>query len=90
MALWQDACRGRGQACGRAIGRIAVGCRADLVTLDREHPALLGKTGALALDSAIFAANALPLSSVFVGGRRLVSGWAPQRARGGRARASPR
>lgn len=73
VALWLEACRGGAQACGRDIGRIAVGCRADFVTLDPQHPALLGKSGAIALDSAIFAANALPLSDVFVAGRRLVS-----------------
>lgn len=73
VALWQQACAGGAQACGRTIGRIATGCRADLVTLDPAHPALLGKTGAIALDSAIFASNALPLSSVFIGGRKLVS-----------------
>lgn len=73
QSLWQEACAGGAQACGRAIGQIATGCRADLVTLDAQHPALLGKTGAILLDSAIFASNALPLSTVFIGGRRLVS-----------------
>lgn len=72
VALWQRACSGGAQACGRAIGRIAPGCRADLVTLDPDHPALLGKSGEIALDSAVFAGNALPLSTVFIGGRKLV------------------
>ncbi|SIQ09222.1 formimidoylglutamate deiminase [Bosea sp. TND4EK4] len=72
-ALWQAACAGGAQACGRAIGRIAPGCRADFVTLDLDHPALVGKDGADALDSAIFAANALPLREVVVGGRTVVS-----------------
>ncbi|AMJ63292.1 formimidoylglutamate deiminase [Bosea sp. PAMC 26642] len=72
-ALWQTACAGGAQACGRAIGQIAPGCRADLVTLDAEHPVLLGKSGEIALDSAIFATNAMPLHAVFVGGRRLVA-----------------
>jgi formimidoylglutamate deiminase len=65
-------CAGGAQACGRAIGRIAIGCRADLVTLDLDHPALVGRAGELALDSAIFAANALPLREVRVGGKTLV------------------
>ena len=73
VTLWQEACAGGAQACGRAIGRIAVGCRADLATLDLDHPALVGKTGELALDSAIFAANALPLREVRVAGRTVVS-----------------
>lgn len=72
VSLWQDACAGGAQACGRAIGRIAVGCRADLVTLDLDHPALVGRGGEAALDSAIFASNALPLREVRVGGRTLV------------------
>lgn len=74
VALWQDACSGGARACGREIGRIAVGGRADLVTLDGEHPALLGKAGAHALDSAIFAANALPVREVTIGGRTVVEG----------------
>lgn len=72
LALWQNACAGGAQACGRSIGAIRVGSRADLVTLDLDHPALAGKAGEAALDSAIFAANALPLRDVLVGGRRVV------------------
>ena len=72
VALWRMACAGGAQACGRAIGQIAPGCRADLVTLDLDHPSLVGRDGADALDSAIFAANALPLRDVLVGGRMLV------------------
>ncbi len=73
VALWRGACMGGARACGRDIGAIAVGCRADLVTLDADHPALVGRDGAAALDSAIFAANALPVREVRVGGRLLVS-----------------
>lgn len=73
FALWRNASAGGAQACGRAIGRIATGCRADLVTLDPDHPALVGKTAAAMLDSAIFAANALPLRDVLVGGRKVVA-----------------
>lgn len=72
LALWRNACTGGAQACGRAVGAIKVGSRADLVTLDLDHPALVGKAGEAALDSAIFAANALPLRDVLVGGRRVV------------------
>lgn len=74
VALWQDACAGGAQACGRAIGQIAPGYRADLVALDAGHPALVGRSGEAMLDSAIFAANALPLADVFVGGRKVVAG----------------
>ena len=72
-ALWQSACSGGARACGRSLGWIAPGFRADIVTLDADHPAILGKSGEHALDSAIFAANALPLRDVFVGGRRRVA-----------------
>ncbi|MGY6248652.1 formimidoylglutamate deiminase [Bosea thiooxidans] len=72
LALWQAACAGGAQACGRAIGVIAPGHRADFVTLDTDHPAIVGKSGAEAVDSAIFAANALPLRDVVVGGRSVV------------------
>lgn len=74
VRLWQDACAGGAQACGRAIGEIAPGARADLVTLDSEHPALIGKSSDFALDSAIFAAAALPVENVIVGGKPVVSG----------------
>lgn len=74
VRLWQDACAGGAQACGRSIGAIAVGQRADLVTLDAEHPAIVGKAGDFALDSAVFAAPALPVESVIVGGKPVVSG----------------
>lgn len=73
LRLWQDACAGGAQACGRSIGAIAPGHRADLVTLDVEHPAIVGKAGDFALDSAIFAAPALPVAEVIVGGKPVVS-----------------
>jgi len=73
LALWQAACDGGARACGRSIGRIAPGCRADFITLDTDHPALVGRSGAEAVDSAIFAANAMPLRDVVVGGRRVVA-----------------
>ena len=72
LALWQGACAGGARACGRAIGAIAPGHRADFITLDTDHPALVGRGGAEAVDSAIFAANALPLRDVVVGGRSVV------------------
>lgn len=71
--LWRDACAGGAQACGRAIGAIAPGHRADLVTLAAAHPALVAKGGDLALDSALFAAPSLPVAQVHVGGEQLVT-----------------
>lgn len=74
VRLWQDACAGGAQACGRSIGAIAPGARADLVTLAAEHPAVVGKSGDFALDSAVFAAPALPVETVIVGGKTVISG----------------
>ncbi|MDP3318686.1 MAG: amidohydrolase family protein, partial [Bosea sp. (in: a-proteobacteria)] len=73
VALWRAAAAGGAQACGRALGALAPGLRADLVTLDADHPALIGKSGEAALDSAIFATNALPVRDVLVGGRQVVA-----------------
>jgi formimidoylglutamate deiminase len=73
VALWRAAAAGGAQACGRALGALAPGSRADLVTLDTDHPAIIGKSGEAALDSAIFATNALPVKDVFVGGRQVVA-----------------
>jgi formimidoylglutamate deiminase len=81
VALWRAAAAGGAQACGRALGALTPGLRADLVTLDADHPAIIGKTGEAALDSAIFAANTLPVRDVFVGGRQVVAeGRHPARA----------
>jgi formimidoylglutamate deiminase len=81
VALWRAAAAGGAQACGRALGALAPGLRADLVTLDYDDPAIIGKAGEAALDSAIFATNALPVRDVFVGGRRVVAdGRHPARA----------
>lgn len=73
VALWRAACAGGAQAAGRPIGAIMEGRQADLVTLDCKHPALVGRSGAVALDSAVFAANALPVREVRVGGRVMVT-----------------
>lgn len=74
LRLWRDACLGGARACGREIGAIAPGARADFVALDGEHAAMLGKSGDFALDSALFASPALPVGTVFVGGKAVVAG----------------
>ncbi len=73
VALYGAALRGGAQASGRAIGAIAPGLRADLVTLDGENPALVGRSGNVLLDSAIFAAPELPIRQVRVGGKLVIS-----------------
>jgi formimidoylglutamate deiminase len=71
-SLYRRALSGGAQACGRKIGAIAPGFRADLVTLDPDHPALIGRKGETALDSWIFSGNETPVSDVIVGGQHIV------------------
>ena len=72
VALYCAALAGGAMASGRAVGAIAAGCRADLVTINPDHPALVGRSGEALLDSAIFAARELPVREVRVGGRLMV------------------
>jgi formimidoylglutamate deiminase len=70
--LWQAALAGGAQALGRRIGRLAPGCRADLICIDDRHPTLVGRGGELLLDALVFSGNANPVRDVMVGGRWLV------------------
>jgi formimidoylglutamate deiminase len=70
--LYRAALAGGAVALGRPIGRLAKGCRADLVVLDPENPGLVDRDGDLLLDSLVFAGNANPVRDVMVGGRWLV------------------
>ncbi len=70
--LFNTALAGGAQALGRPIGRIEVGGRADLVVLDAESPALIGRSGDGLLDSLVFAGNRPPVRDVVVGGRRVI------------------
>ena len=71
-ALYDLALAGGAQAMGRPIGRLAVGCRADLVVLDPSAPTLFGRDGDLLVDALVFCGNANPVRDVMVGGRWLV------------------
>lgn len=70
--LLEAAWEGGAAAAGRRIGRLAPGYRADVVVLDADHPALLGRVGDEILDSWVFAAESDPVVDVLVGGRLLV------------------
>lgn len=72
LHLYRRALVGGAQACGRPIGELAVGRRADLVVLDPSCSALWGKAGDQLLDAAVFAANRNPVLDVAVGGRWVV------------------
>ena len=70
--LWREALAGGAQALGRRIGRLAAGCRADLVRLDTAHPILVGRLGDDLLDALVFSGNVNLVSDVMVGGRWVV------------------
>jgi formimidoylglutamate deiminase len=77
--LFSAAAEGGAQSLGIAAGRIAPGCRADLVVLDREHPALWNKSPAQVLDAWIFAGDSGCVRDVMVGGEWRVRGRAHPR-----------
>ena len=70
--LYKAALAGGAMALGRPIGKLATGCRADLVVLDTEKPGLVDRNGDILLDSAVFAGNENPVRDVMVGGRWMV------------------
>ena len=59
---------------GRGAARIEAGASADIVTLDPDHRALVGKSGDALLDAWIFAAGNEAIDCVFVRGEQIVSG----------------
>ncbi|HSR71635.1 MAG TPA: formimidoylglutamate deiminase [Kiloniellales bacterium] len=71
-SLYRRALAGGAQALGRPLGRIAPGCRADLVVLDDTTPALYGKEDDRLLDALVFAGNRNPVRDVMVAGAWLV------------------
>lgn len=74
--LWRLAARGGAQSSGAALGRIAVGCRADLLVLNDNEPGLAGLSGDTLLDAFIFSGKASAIRHVMVAGRwRVQDGW---------------
>jgi formiminoglutamate deiminase len=65
-------CRGGARALGRRIGALEAGYRADIVVLDADHPALIGKRDDGWLDGWIFAGDNRVVREVWVHGRRIV------------------
>ncbi len=70
--LYNDALVGGAQACGRPIGALEVGKRADIVVLDTAHSPLAGCNGNAILDAWIFACDTNPVAEVFVGGQHVI------------------
>lgn len=71
--LWTAALAGGARALGRACGAVAPGCRADLLVLDDEHPALWARDNDRVLDALVFSHQGpTPVRDVMVGGRWVV------------------
>ena len=70
--LLDGALAGGAQACGRRIGQIASGYRADVLVLDHNHPRLYGRGGDDLLDSWIFSGNENLVRDVYVGGTKVI------------------
>ncbi len=73
-SLYERALQGGARAGGRKIGRLAPGYRADIVSLDADHPALLGRSGDGWLDGWLFAGDNRVVGDVWTGGNHVVAG----------------
>ncbi|MCY3704387.1 MAG: formimidoylglutamate deiminase [Gammaproteobacteria bacterium] len=71
-ALLEGAWAGGAKAIGRRLGAIRPGFRADLVVLDTDHPALVGRDEDQLLDAWIFSGEDTPVRDVMVGGTWVV------------------
>ena len=67
-ALLEGAWAGGAQASGRRLAAIRRGFRADVVVLDTDHPALVGRDEDRLLDAWIFSGEDTPVRDVMVGG----------------------
>jgi formimidoylglutamate deiminase len=70
--LHDRAAAGGAQALGRRTGAIAAGLAADIVHLDRDHPALVAARGDTWLDGWIFAGGNGCVADVWSAGRHVV------------------
>jgi formiminoglutamate deiminase len=71
--LFRAAVSGGAQALG-VVGGLRRGRPADFVTLDRAHPAMVGRDGDALLDSWVFAGRHGAIDGVWRGGRQVVRG----------------
>jgi formimidoylglutamate deiminase len=72
--LWRDAAQNGARALGQPVGRISVGCRADWLVLDADHPSMAGVSADAALDRLLFAGADKAIRDVMVGGQWVVKG----------------
>jgi formimidoylglutamate deiminase len=64
--------QGGAQALGQPMGAIEAGNRCDIVVLDPDHPALIGRSGDNAVDSWVFSGGAACVTDVIVGGEIVI------------------
>jgi formimidoylglutamate deiminase len=70
--LLDQALLGAESACGRLIGKLETGYRADMLVLDAPHPRLYGRKDDDIIDSWIFSGNENLVNQVYVGGRMVI------------------
>ncbi|MFZ1873201.1 MAG: formimidoylglutamate deiminase [Chania sp.] len=70
--LYQQALQGGAQACGTAIGQLAVGYRADWLVLDGDDPYLAAAPDESILNRWLFAGGKEQIRDVFVAGLQVI------------------
>lgn len=73
-ALYEAALSGGAQALAQPIGKLKAGARCDVVSLDANHPLLVGKTPEDMLNSFVFAGDGRCITDVWAAGRHVVQG----------------
>lgn len=71
-ALFDDALAGGARALAQPIAGLTPGARADIVTVDADHPSLAGRAGDAIIDGWIFAAGKCAIDCVWAGGNKVV------------------
>jgi formimidoylglutamate deiminase len=72
--LFDASLAGGARAAGRPVGALAVGCRADWLVLDPDHPAIAEHDSATWLSGVVFAEHGdTPVFDVYTGGERVVA-----------------
>ena len=71
--LLDGALAGGARACGRNIGSISNGARADFIVLDDQHPRLYARIRDDILDSWIFSGNENLVRDVYIGGKKIIA-----------------
>ena len=70
--LWRQACEAGALACGRRVGALEPGRRADIVVLDLNAPLFTNRSNDEIIDTFVFASSGNAVRDVMVGGRWFV------------------